>query len=544
MSQKEQVLESMSLSLEVAGYVLDRIKAHDFNLVNKLLAQMNQLLISINDALSEDPTISEVKNEYLINALASLKAVSKLNFGRSEKFQMKLEFELIPLLRGMYKAMYYYSKVTDDTTYLESVAPKMDINPYIEESEKRGHYKYDLSIVVLAFNQLAYTQKCIESLMTNVPSNLNYELILINNGSTDETKAYFESLHVTKQIDLEVNGICRTIFRYSVEGRYVLFVSNDILVTDNAIINMVECIESDDRIIKVVPTTSNVSNHQTIPVQYKDIDSMYEFAKVNNILDPNRWEERTRLIDPIHLHRSVDYCSSFGFFESLLPFVRLKAFPDDAFGAWARRSGKKQILAKDAFCYHFGSVTYKETNTTDRFTEGRRIFTELVGYDPWGKGFCYDMGLVALMNHLGLVGESVLGINVGIGANALKCRELLKEKNVQGKSILLNILSDEVTYQDDHRGLGDQFYSVSDIKMFDYTTLEKYDVVILEELIENHEDMEDLVARLSSCLSETGILVILSEQKRSHYVTLDGYRIINAKSEMYKGYDWVVYTRA
>ena len=44
------------------------------------------------------------------------------------------------------------------------------------------------SIIIPCFNALEYTKQCIESVL--LQTNINYELILINNGSEDGTKEY------------------------------------------------------------------------------------------------------------------------------------------------------------------------------------------------------------------------------------------------------------------------------------------------------------------------------------------------------------------
>ena len=49
------------------------------------------------------------------------------------------------------------------------------------------------SILILCCNQLAYTRLCLESILryTRPP----YELVLVDNGSTDDTSAYLEEIH-------------------------------------------------------------------------------------------------------------------------------------------------------------------------------------------------------------------------------------------------------------------------------------------------------------------------------------------------------------
>ena len=49
-----------------------------------------------------------------------------------------------------------------------------------------------VSIIIPCFNAVKYSKECIESIL--LQTNIKYELILINNGSTDGTKKYFDTL--------------------------------------------------------------------------------------------------------------------------------------------------------------------------------------------------------------------------------------------------------------------------------------------------------------------------------------------------------------
>ena len=53
-----------------------------------------------------------------------------------------------------------------------------------------------VSIIIPCFNAVEYTKQCMESVL--IHTNVNYELILINNGSTDGTKEYFEILFANR----------------------------------------------------------------------------------------------------------------------------------------------------------------------------------------------------------------------------------------------------------------------------------------------------------------------------------------------------------
>lgn len=56
-----------------------------------------------------------------------------------------------------------------------------------------------VSIIILTWNGLAYTKKCLESLLARTTFN-NFEVIVVDNGSTDDTVDYLESLSSVRLI--------------------------------------------------------------------------------------------------------------------------------------------------------------------------------------------------------------------------------------------------------------------------------------------------------------------------------------------------------
>ena len=51
---------------------------------------------------------------------------------------------------------------------------------------------FDLSIIIVTYNNLKYTKECITELKKY--SNSSYEIIMVDNGSSDETVEYIKSV--------------------------------------------------------------------------------------------------------------------------------------------------------------------------------------------------------------------------------------------------------------------------------------------------------------------------------------------------------------
>lgn len=411
------------------------------------------------------------------SVLDTIRRVRDYYFENREYCLKKIEFELLPLLQEAYGIYYFFQYAADHpeklAEYFAADKNRLFRNSYIDESIQTGKFKYKLSIIVLAYNKLDVTRQCVESLLENIPEDLNYELILVNHGSSDGTKEYFESIHPHKQLDIAINGGGMGAISRIVEGEFALSISNDVIIAPRAIENLLVCICSDSSIAWVVPTTPNVSNLQTIPAQYNSREEFLNFAKQNNRSNPTRWEQRVRLCNPVTMSRSSIICAGSGlctngwFYSRHPTHSNPFSFPDDRNSLLLRRHGYKLILAKDAYCHHFGSVTLKDElhkkSEQQYYAEGRQEFYRTFGVDPWGTGFCYDLAFMKRVVNEEHGHVEVLGLNCGLGSNSLKIKEQVKEYCHNMECTLTN-LTDTPRFLEDLQGISDKAGMIKSIR--------------------------------------------------------------------------------
>lgn len=423
----------------------------------------------------------------------------------------KIEFELLPLIEDMRMRFYFWGCIYPDKNkikqYYECEREKYNKNYYIQEAEKNGEYKYDLSISVIAFNKLEYTKLCLEYLLKNIPSGIKYELILINHGSTDGTKEYFEKINPNKQLDIAVNGGGMPASRIY-EGKYTLQISNDVLVMESAIENLYACIESDERIAWVVPSTPNVSNLQDICLAFSDEEELVEASKKNNHQDLYRWEQRVRLCNPIDIRRNSAFEKIYGHFGTKNRF----AFPDDLVSLLCRRNGYRLMLAKDAYCHHFGSITIKDEITKNKaeaiYHSGRKEFLEVFGVDPWGRGFCYDNKLFLEPIFSKTKNVTICGVNSGLGSNPLKIKEVLKEKK-HNMDVQLYFYIQDARYKKDLESLTKEVMVFNEFfELKTILTPRCYDYIIVEDGIEDQKHIHNYLSALFNMLCDDGYLIL------------------------------------
>jgi len=211
------------------------------------------------------------------------------------------------------------------------------------------------SIILVTHNQLAYTRGCIDSVrhFTDEP----YELIVVDNGSTDGTPEYLQSLEGARVILNDDNRGFPAAVNQGIEiarGRQMLLLNNDTLVTTGWLRRMLEALRSDPQIGLVGPTTNNISGEQQIAVQYDDLAQLDGFA-----WDRYRQFHRQR----IETDRLVGFCllidrAVIDAVGALDERFGIGNFEDDDFCRRAIAAGYRAVIARGAFIHHFGSRTF------------------------------------------------------------------------------------------------------------------------------------------------------------------------------------------
>lgn len=533
----EELLEGMNQSLDILYDAMNTEKNVSEKVNNAFLDQCLNALTTYEKNEKGKRKIPNLKQE-IESVTAALENVRSLVNGDMDCALKKIRYELIPLTENMRMDFHYYTWIYYDEekrdAYPKGEMKKYFRNPYMEEAKRTGKYKYDVSIVIIGYNKLEYTKLCVESLLRYKPQNFSYELILLNHGSTDGTKEYFESIKPDKQLDVAVNGGGANALYTIMEGKYALTISNDIILTRNAVDNLYKCITSDEKIAWVVPTTPNVSNLQTIPANYENMEEMFAFAEKNNISSEQRWEERVRLCNPIDIYRSdLLFQHVFGR-KHLIPAV---PFPDDKMSMFYRRAGYKLILAKDAYCYHFGSVTLGEenrNNQTRMYTKGRIDFIKDYGMDPWGYGFCYAPELFRKFQPDKLGEVNIMGVNSGLGSNILKIKELLKE-NVDNRDVWMTGVSFSMMNKEDLESICEEAVITENWDYFKEESKRKYDYILLENEVDKKclESLEYIL----KWRKKDGVLILRVEDNAIVNAILRKYR--SEKIVDMQGYSWI-----
>ena len=432
-------------------------------LINDLEAALQVYEASFGNAEELPPHTNNV--DLIENVLHSLdKFVNAVNSGNIEKANQVIEFEVYPFLCELRETFYFWVCAFPDTAkrarYFEEEFASHHKNVYTSSKET----KYKLSLFVPAYNKLDYTKKCVESILEYTPlQEMGCELILLNHGSTDDTQAYFDSLENVKVVEFKKNvrmSMFSTAYRVT-EGEYTVFVSNDTVVTKDWLAILYACVQSGEDIISATPVTPNISNYQAMPENYKNLTEMQAFAKKYNKLNPKKWHHRCKMMPVIALYNNA-LVNQIGFADRM--FYSME-FWDDDFSLRARRKGFKQILCKDVFCHHFGSVTGKEAQKKENTIElGKRLFTEKYQVDPWVPSSVYDKTVLSMFTSASEGGRrthyDILSIDGGFGDTCLEMRNVLREIDVEAT---IYGISTQEEYKIDQMNTTDSFHFTSNL---------------------------------------------------------------------------------
>jgi len=242
----------------------------------------------------------------------------------------------------------------------------------------------EVSIVLVLYNQLEYTTKCLSSIKSRVKC--NYEIIVIDNASTDGTHDYFkkEVNYVRYFRNRENIGFPAAVNQAinKALGDYILILNNDTVLTDNLVERLIEVTKSDSRIGIVGPISNEVSGLQKDKnAKYNSIEEMHKYAA--EVQQKNKDEI-------IHFPRVAFLCTLIkrevidkigGLDERFSP----GNYEDDDFCLRAQLAGYKTVIAKDVFIHHYGSKSFKangEKAYAERLLKNQKIFVEKWGATP------------------------------------------------------------------------------------------------------------------------------------------------------------------
>lgn len=362
------------------------------------------------------------------------------------------------------------------------------------------------SIIILTYNKLEYTKKCIASIRAYT-RDLDYEIIIVDNASTDETRNWLDSQEdIISILNHENVGFPRGC-NQGIEiatGDNILLLNNDVVVTPNWLSNLLTALYSSQKVGAVGPVTNNASYGQAIAVPYTDDDGIIPFAETYNHSNASKWMKRLKLIgfcllikkEVVHQIGKLDERFTPGNYE------------DDDYCLRIIKQGYELLLCQDTFIHHYGSVSFsnKPAEFYRLLINNHTKFKEKWHLDPI---LDYDVkyGLIGMLQQtISKSSFKLLMIGGHCGGTAIELLNLYPESQIH------------CIEANPHAALVcSHFVNVisMDLKDIDQLGKNQYDYILIEEL-EAITDLKQSLPLLNQLLKLDGML-FSSLQNKLHY---------------------------
>lgn len=225
------------------------------------------------------------------------------------------------------------------------------------------------SFVILCHNQWNLTQQAITTLNQSISDShkaRGIELVVINNGSNDETKVELEKLKGQVKEEMEIvtvhleenRGflIALNLGFSRCRGEIITILNNDLIFPEGWFDGIVDTLEKDATIGAAVPHLSYASGEANVGVRFQSVEEMKKFSKEFMEANKEKVVFTERVIGAcVSIKRDLfqaiggnDFWYGFGFFD------------DDDWSLRACIAGYKIAIVGASFVDHIGNVTFHQ----------------------------------------------------------------------------------------------------------------------------------------------------------------------------------------
>jgi len=244
-----------------------------------------------------------------------------------------------------------------------------------------------VSVLILTFNNILISKICLHSIYCNT-AYPNFEVIVVDNASIDETPAWlktFAKTHPNLRLILNSDNLGfaggNNQAAREAAGEYLIFLNNDTVVTQGWIERLLVQFQRDPGIGLVGPVTNATGNEALIPVNYTNPAEMEAFAFDRAIALSMRSFDIRMLAFYCVMARKDQYESLGGLDER----YSVGMFEDDDLAVRYHEQGLRVVCAEDVFIHHFQGASFNKLENKKYqkiFEENRKKYEE-----KWGRAW-------------------------------------------------------------------------------------------------------------------------------------------------------------
>jgi len=233
-----------------------------------------------------------------------------------------------------------------------------------QQRQSKNRDKNKVSIIIPIYGQPELTKKCLESIY-NTPAGTEFEVIVVDNGSDQNTKNIIRDPEFKKKTNFKVITNKRNLnfalgcnigFSFSI-GYIVVFLNNDTIVTENWLINLIKPLLMDNEIVATQPKLIYPDNTiQSVGIVFSDYSCIgyniyqgFPSDEINTSYDRNF----KALCGACMAVKAKDFADNYGF-DSI--FINGQEDIDFCLRL-VRSTNKKLLYTSSAKVYHFESKT-------------------------------------------------------------------------------------------------------------------------------------------------------------------------------------------
>jgi GT2 family glycosyltransferase len=249
----------------------------------------------------------------------------------------------------------------------------------------------DASIVVVTHGGLVFTRLCLESVLGNTDG--EFELIVVDNGSSDGTQAYLARLaERDSRVRVLLNGAnlgfapaCNQGLGLAA-GEHLILLNNDTMVPPGWLRGLLRHLEQ-PQVGLVGPVTNRIGNEAEIETDYRTWGEFLAFAGRRAREHRGEWLEiRTPAMFCLAIRRQT--------FLQLGPLDErydIGLLEDDDYAERVRQAGYELRCADDVLVHHFGEASFGKLVPSGDYSRileaNRKRYAEKWGrpWEPYGR---------------------------------------------------------------------------------------------------------------------------------------------------------------
>jgi GT2 family glycosyltransferase/glycosyltransferase involved in cell wall biosynthesis len=229
----------------------------------------------------------------------------------------------------------------------------------------------DVSIIIPVLNKLQFTRQCLDRIRRNTGDSIDYEVIVVDNGSSDETEEWFKTVATSvPRLRYHRNpqnlGFAKgnNLGAGLSHGEYLVFLNNDTLVQPGWLSEMLRVIRSDPSVgivgIKQLFPYTNIIYHTGVVFAPGGIPQHLYPHLDASLPHVNKEREYQAVTGACLMIERTLFQDCGGFDEAYH-----NGYEDTDLCLAAGQRGRKVVCCTTAFIYHYGQISEGRTATDE-----------------------------------------------------------------------------------------------------------------------------------------------------------------------------------